>query len=57
MKTTTPFYINRKDGRSVETVDQFGTRKEAREMLAEYRMADPSAHHYISRRACAGWDA
>lgn len=52
-----PWFINRRDGRTRETVDQFGTRKEARAMLAEYRMADPTAEHYVSRRACAGWNA
>ncbi len=49
-------YIQRKDGRDLETVDEFDTRKEARAMLAEYRMADPSAHHYLSRRPCKGWN-
>lgn len=49
------FYIQRKEGRELETVDEFETRKEAREMLAEYRMADPTAHHYISTRCCKSW--
>jgi hypothetical protein len=49
------YYINRRDGRQVETVDEFEGRDEARAMLAEYRLADPSAHHYISRRACQSW--
>jgi hypothetical protein len=49
------FYIQRKDGRNLETVDEFDTRKEARAMLAEYRMADPSAYHYISTRPCRDW--
>lgn len=54
-------YVQRKDGRSVETVDEFpaGTREErryARAMLSEYAMADPSARHYLSSRACKGWN-
>ena len=48
-------YIQRADGRNLETVDEFTTREEARAMLAEYRMADPSAAFYISNRACKGW--
>jgi hypothetical protein len=48
-------YIQRAEGRTIETVDEFETWTEARAALAEYRMADPSAAHYISRRACKGW--
>ena len=48
-------YIQRADGRNLETVDEFETYKEARAMLAEYRIADPSADHYISSRPCKGW--
>jgi hypothetical protein len=49
-------FINRLGQGYRETVDEFDTRKEARAMLAEYRMADPTAHHYLSSRACKGWD-
>jgi hypothetical protein len=48
-------YIQRKDGRYVETVDEFETRKEARAMLAEYQFADCSASYYLSTRACKAW--
>lgn len=48
-------YIQRKDGRQLETVDEFDTRKEARAMLAEYRMADPYAQYYLSSRPCKDW--
>jgi hypothetical protein len=51
------YYIQRKSGRDLETVDEFTTYKEARAMVAEYRMSDPSAHYYISSRACAAWRA
>lgn len=49
-------YIQRKDGRQLETVDEFTTRKEARAMLIEYRMADPYAHYYLSSRPCKDWN-
>lgn len=48
-------YIQRKGDGYLETVDQFTTRKEARAMLAEYRMADPQATYYLSSRACKAW--
>jgi hypothetical protein len=48
-------YIQRRGDGYLETVDQFTTRKEAKAMLTEYRMADPSAHHYLSTRACKAW--
>ena len=48
-------YIQRRGNGYLETVDEFTTRKEARAMLAEYRMSDPSAHFYISTRACKAW--
>ena len=49
-------YIQRKDGKQLETVDQFETRKEARAMLAEYRLGDSSAHYYLSQKACKEWE-
>lgn len=49
------FYVQRKGKGYRETVDEFTTRKEARAMLAEYRMADPSAEYYLSTRACKAW--
>ena len=48
-------YIQRRDRYGLETVDEFTTRKEARAMLSEYRMSDPSANFYLSTRACKGW--
>jgi hypothetical protein len=48
-------YIQRFDGRTRETVDEFETRKEARQMLIEYRIADTSANYYLSSRACKDW--
>ena len=48
-------YIQRHGQGILETVDEFPSRREAREMLAEYRMADPSAHYYLSTRCCKAW--
>jgi len=48
-------YIQRRDSRYLETVDEFETRKEARAMLKEYQMSDSSASYYLSQRACKEW--
>jgi hypothetical protein len=49
-------YINRKDANYLETVDEFDAPSPyVREMLSEYRMSDPSAHYYLSKRACRAW--
>lgn len=50
-------YIQRRDCNGLETVDQFATMKEAKAMLAEYRMADTCGHYYLSSRACKAWGA
>jgi hypothetical protein len=49
------YYIQRKDSNGLETVDEFATRKEAKAMLAEYRLSDWSATYYLSSRACKAW--
>lgn len=49
-------YIQRKGQGYLETVDEFTTRKEARKMLSEYRLSDPSANYYLSSRACRDWN-
>ena len=48
-------YIQRKDGRYLETVDEFTYKREAVKMIAEYRMSDPSAEYYLSKRCCKAW--
>lgn len=48
-------YIQRKDGSDLETVDEFETYKEALAMLKEYRICDPRAEYYMSRRCCKAW--
>lgn len=55
MSKQTLYYIQRREGRNLETVDEFTTRKEANEMVKEYRMADPTAEHYVSTRPCKAW--
>lgn len=49
------YYIQRKDGRDLETVDEFSTYKEALEMVKEYRLSDHTAYYYISSRCCKNW--
>jgi len=49
------YYIQRKDGKELETVDEFETLREAKAMVREYQMADRSAWHYVSSRACKDW--
>ena len=48
-------YINLKENGEVETIDEFDTRKEAREMLSEYQMAYHGAGVYISTRCTNDW--
>ena len=47
-------YIQRRSS-TLETVDEFETRKEALAMLKEYRLADRSATYYLSTRPCKAW--
>ena len=49
-------YIQRRGDGYLETVDEFTTRKEAREILKEYRIADPVAHYYLSSRPTNSWN-
>jgi tRNA U38,U39,U40 pseudouridine synthase TruA len=51
------FYIQRRDfkNRTLETVDEFTTRKEARLMCYEYIFSDQAADYYISTRPCSDW--
>lgn len=47
-------YIQRKSS-TLETVDEFTTRKEAPAMLKECRLVDRSATYYLSTRPCRAW--
>jgi hypothetical protein len=49
-------YINYKGGEGRETVDEFDSRKEANEALAEYVFSDPQGEYWISPKACKGWE-
>lgn len=52
------YYIQRIEGqdkRTLETVDEFSTRKEANNMRYEYVISDPYARYYISTRPCKAW--
>jgi len=48
-------YINIKNNGEVETVDEFETRKEARLMIIEYRVADKYHDYYLSSRSTKEW--
>ena len=49
-------YIQRRDSsRQLETVDEFVNLKAARDALIEYRISDPTATYYLSRRPCNEW--
>lgn len=51
------YYIQRRDStfKTLETVDEFDTKKEALEMLKEYQLYSNSVRYYISTRACKDW--
>jgi hypothetical protein len=48
-------YIQRKDSKQLETVDEFETYREAAAMCNEYSVADPTARYYVSKRPCKSW--
>lgn len=48
-------YIQRRGQGYLETVDEVEDRREARRLVREYRMADPSASYYLSGRPCKAW--
>lgn len=50
-------YIQRKDNKGLETVDEFETRKEAQAMLKEYQLSDRYGYYYLSSRCCKDWKA
>ena len=55
LKGLVMYYIQRKDGRDLETVDEFTTYKEARLMCQEYQFSDNAARYYISQKPCKAW--
>ncbi len=50
-------YINMKSEQGIETIDEFTTYKEAREMLKEYRLAyqGTGLYVYMSQRCTNEW--
>lgn len=48
------YYIQFRYNRQLETVDELESLKEARAMLAEYRMVG-GGEYYISTRPCKAW--
>jgi len=50
-----PFFINRKDNRQIETIDEFNSSKEAYAMVCEYNLSDPFAQYYVAKHACKAW--
>ena len=49
-------YIQRKEDNQLETVDQFDSYREAKEMIKEYWLSDPYAIYYLSSKACRAWN-
>lgn len=47
-------YVNKKDSRGLETVDECETYAEAESLCQMYRLADPSAVYYLSYRRIPG---
>jgi len=59
-------YIQRREGASLETVDELNAdefetlaamRREARRLVAEYKLSDDAGAYYVSRRPCKAWSA
>lgn len=49
-------YIQLKSPEGLETIDEFDTRKEARDALKEYQsLRSPGCRYYISTRPCKHW--
>jgi hypothetical protein len=49
------YYIQRRDGHNLETVDETESKKDASYLVLEYSIADPSGEYYVSSRACKDW--
>jgi hypothetical protein len=48
-------YIQRREGKDLETVDEFTSYSEAKINIVEYRSSDNAATYYLSTRACKAW--
>lgn len=49
------YYIQRKNGKHLETVSECAKFKDAKSERNEYQLSDSSAIYYISGRACKQW--
>jgi hypothetical protein len=49
------YYIQRKGHGGLETVDETASLKDAKFLLKEYIMSEPTASYYLSQRACKDW--
>jgi hypothetical protein len=49
------FYIQRKQGGNVETIDEVDDRREAHRLAAEYNLSDRTAYHYVNRAPSKSW--
>lgn len=50
-----PLYIQRKSNGKLETIDEVEDAKEAYRLAREYNLADQTATHYVSKKACKSW--
>ena len=48
-------YVNRRQGRDLETVEECMNRREAARLAREYNTADPAACYYVSTRPTRDW--
>lgn len=48
-------YIQRREGKNLETVDEFTNRRAARTAICDHRASDPTAEYYLSTRPCRSW--
>lgn len=49
-------YINGEHNKEKETIDEFTTRKEAKQALIEYKLSYPTDFKlWLSQRPCKGW--
>lgn len=55
MERTIMVYIQFKYKGEIETIDSFSTYKEAKTMLAEYRLSFSEGYLYLSKRATKAW--
>ena len=50
-----PYYIQRRNTDTIETIDEYTDSKEAFAAAREHNLRDSSAHYYVMRRPCQAW--